>query len=101
MIKWIIWIANKLRKKGYLADLDICAYGNNQIVGKVIKYGGAYIFWSKACSGCPFGEELIRDYKKNRQLPKELSCALLKNALISQKPVSEGEVKKLLPLLNR
>lgn len=98
--KWIKWLINKLRKKGYLVDLDICAYKNEQIVGKVIRYGGTYVFWSKACSGCSIGGELIRNYKKNKQLPQKLPCALLKTALISQKSVSEGEVI-LLPLLNR
>lgn len=96
--RWIWWIINKLHKKGILIDPLICAYGNPQIVGKVKKYGNGYIFWSKACGGCPIGEQLILDYKKKKKLPKDLPCVLLKNALISVTPVAEGEIVKLLPL---
>lgn len=100
--KWIMWIVKKLRKKGYLVDIDICAYGQNHIATRVRKFGNAYIFWSKGCSGCQVGQILIAKYKSNNKIPKELSCALLKNALISKGPVKEGEVVQLLPLdINR
>jgi len=95
---WLGWIVKKLSKKGVLIDPQICAYGNTQIVGRVKKYGNGYVFWSKACGGCPIGEQLILNYKNKKELPKDLPCILLKNALISQTPVAEGEVVMLLPL---
>lgn len=96
--KWLAWIIKKLNKKGILADPQICAYGNSQLVGRVKKYGNAYIFWSKACTGCALPAQLIIDYSKTKELPKDLPCVLLKNALISPTPVAEGEVVQLLPL---
>ena len=95
--RWLKWVSSRLMKKGYLADTDICAYGNDQLVGKVKEFGGGYIFWSKACSGCTVGIIMLEEFKKKKKVPEQSPCILLKNALITKTKVSEGEVVKLLP----
>ena len=95
--KWLDWLITKLRKKGYLVG-NICAYKNTQIVGEVKQYGGAYIFWSKACTGCYPGLNVIEEYKKTRQLPTDFPCVLLKSVLISLTPIKKGDIINLPPL---
>ena len=96
---WVQWAATKFQKKGYLAETVICAYGNEQIVGEVRKFGGGYVFWSKACAGCRVGARLIEDYQKTKKFTESTTmCALLENALFTKAKVSEGDIYNLLPL---
>lgn len=92
---WIRWFAGVLKRKGYQIDLNICAYGQKQIVDKVVKVGNAYLIKSKACGGCSGGQIVINYTASNdpkNTLRGPIPCALLQNYLIHDEEVKENQI---------
>lgn len=98
--KWRQWAYKILRRRNFPMDLSVCAYGKTQLVDHVKPFGGGYIFWSKACSGCHIGDAIINLYKTNRIgfVPRNKHCVFLESGLLTRDPVKPGDLY-ILPTL--
>jgi hypothetical protein len=101
--KWRKWARQILRRKNVTVDLSICAYGNEQLIEKVRPFGGGYLFWSKACGGCPIGRGMLKLVVSQRRNPQEIldaptHCVFLESGLLTRDAVKPGQVYQLPPV---
>jgi len=93
--KWRLWAYRILRRKNFPIDLSICAYGKSHIVERTKPFGGGYIFWSKACSGCAIGQAII-DIKKRKNIePDKAHCRFLESGLLTRDQIKTGDIYTL------
>lgn len=91
---WLKWVEKLAIRKGYKADVGICAYGQEHLVHNPKPIGGGWMFFSKACSGCEISELGLK-VKKNKWPRGAPNCALLQSPLFIRQKVKEGHVVML------